>query len=636
MAQSVRFTTSARRKAKNLTYKTIVDVFWERVATMSERPAIMHKVDGKFRPVIWREHGRTVELTAGGLLSMSVVPGEKLAIMSQSRPHWTWADLASLSVGAVTVPIYPTLAAPEAQFLVRHSDAVGVFCENELQLRKIQDAKDLPETLRFVVLIEGEPKTTDPRFKTLSWNQLLEHGEIQLGKDSKALPERIKNLKSEDLATIVYTSGTTGIPKGAMLLHSNIMAVCEAMHVLVGLNENDLALSFLPLSHVYERVGGQMISIFEGLVVAFAESIEQVPKNMIEVRPTVLNGVPRFYEKAYQRIQVEIRKLPKPQQYLIRWAMALGKRALHYRKAAQFKHEDHIVNQILKAELRVADRLVFSRIRRRFGGRLRVMVSGAAPLSPNVQEFFEIIGLNIVEGYGLTETTAPVACNTPEENNPGTVGKPMPGVEVKIAEDGEILVKGPSIFVGYYKNEEATKAALSDGWFSTGDIGEIDASGRLKIKDRKKDIIITSNGKHVAPQYIENLFKGEHLISHILVYGDRRKFVTALITLSPDGLRTFAETHGLPVDDLEALTQHPKVREEVEAVVKRKNEPLANFERIKKFIILEHDFTVENDELTPTFKVKRKVITEKYKALLDSCYEADDVEVGGGVPETSK
>lgn len=635
MAQSVRFITSARRKAENLTYKTIVDVFWERVATMSERPAIMHKVDGKFRPVIWREHGRTVELTAGGLISLSVMPGEKLAIMSQSRPHWTWTDLASLSIGAVTVPIYPTLAAPEAQFLVRHSDAVGVFCENDVQLRKIQEAKDLPESLRFVVLMEGEPKTTDPRFKTLSWNQLLEHGEIQLGKDAQALPERIKNLKPEDLATIVYTSGTTGIPKGAMLLHSNIMAVCEAMHVLVGLNENDLALSFLPLSHVYERVGGQMISIYEGLVVAFAESIEQVPKNMIEVRPTVLNGVPRFYEKAYQRIQVEIRKLPKPQQYLIRWAMALGKRALHYKKAAQFKHEDHIVNQILKAELRVADRLVFSRIRRRFGGRLRVMVSGAAPLSPNVQEFFEIIGLNIVEGYGLTETSAPVACNTPEENHPGTVGKPMPGVEVKIAEDGEILVKGPSIFAGYYKNEEATNAALSDGWFSTGDIGEIDASGRLKIKDRKKDIIITSNGKHVAPQYIENLFKGEHLISHILVYGDRRKFVTALITLSPDGLRTFAETNGLPLDNLESLTQHPKVREEVEAVVKRKNEPLANFERIKKFIILEHDFTVENDELTPTFKVKRKVITEKYRALLDSCYEAEDVEVGGGVPETA-
>jgi len=618
-----------------LTYKTIVDVFWERVATMSERPAIMHKVDGKFRPVIWREHGRTVELTAGGLISLSVMPGEKLAIMSQSRPHWTWTDLASLSIGAVTVPIYPTLAAPEAQFLVRHSDAVGVFCENDVQLRKIQEAKDLPESLRFVVLMEGEPKTTDPRFKTLSWNQLLEHGEIQLGKDAQALPERIKNLKPEDLATIVYTSGTTGIPKGAMLLHSNIMAVCEAMHVLVGLNENDLALSFLPLSHVYERVGGQMISIYEGLVVAFAESIEQVPKNMIEVRPTVLNGVPRFYEKAYQRIQVEIRKLPKPQQYLIRWAMALGKRALHYKKAAQFKHEDHIVNQILKAELRVADRLVFSRIRRRFGGRLRVMVSGAAPLSPNVQEFFEIIGLNIVEGYGLTETSAPVACNTPEENHPGTVGKPMPGVEVKIAEDGEILVKGPSIFAGYYKNEEATNAALSNGWFSTGDIGEIDASGRLKIKDRKKDIIITSNGKHVAPQYIENLFKGENLISHILVYGDRRKYVSALITLSRDGLRAFAEANALPVDDLDKLTQHPKVREEVEAVVKRKNEPLANFERIKKFVILEHDFTVENDELTPTFKVKRKVITEKYRALLDSCYEAEDVEVGGGVPETA-
>lgn len=618
-----------------MTYKTIIDVFWERVAAMSERPAIMHKVDGKFVPIIWREHGRTVELAAGGLLSLGVEPQEKIAIMSQSRPHWTWADLAAMSTGAVTVPIYPTLAAPESQFLIKHSDAVGVFCENESQLKKIQDAKELPPDLRFVVLIEGEPSKTDARFQTLSWNQLLNQGEIQLGKDPKLLPARIENLKSDELATIVYTSGTTGIPKGVMLLHSNIMSVCQAMHSMVGLTENDLSLSFLPLSHVYERVGGQMIAIYEGLIVAYAESIEQVPKNLVEVRPTVLNGVPRFYEKAYQRIQVEIRKLPKPQQYLIRWAMALGKRAANYRKAAQARNEDHIVNQILKAELRVADRLVFSRIRRRFGGRLRVMVSGAAPLSPNVQEFFEIIGLNIVEGYGLTETAAPIACNIPENNHVGTVGKPLEGVEVKIADDGEILVKGPSIFAGYYKNPEATESALKDGWFYTGDIGEIDNLGYLKIKDRKKDIIITSGGKHVAPQYIENLYKGESLISHILVYGDRRKYVTALITLHKDALLTFAEANGLPTDDLDNLYKHEKVREEVDAVVKRKNEPLANFERIKKYVILEHDFSVENDELTPTFKVKRKVITEKYKALLDSCYEAEDLEVEG-VPEASK
>lgn len=601
---------------------------------MSERPAVMHKVDGKFIPIIWREHGRTVELAAGGLLSLGVEPQEKVAIMSQSRPHWTWADMASMSTGAVTVPIYPTLAAPESQFLIKHSDAVGVFCENESQLKKIQDAKELPPTLRFVVLFEGEPTVTDPRFQTLSWHQLLNQGEIQLGKDPKLLPSRIENLQPNELATIVYTSGTTGIPKGVMLLHSNIISVCHAMHSMVGLNENDLSLSFLPLSHVYERVGGQMIAIYEGLIVAYAESIEQVPRNLVEVRPTVLNGVPRFYEKAYQRIQVEIRKLPKPQQYLIRWAMALGKRAANYRKAAQARNEDHIVNQILKAELRVADRLVFSRIRRRFGGRLRVMVSGAAPLSPAVQEFFEIIGLNIVEGYGLTETAAPIACNIPENNHVGTVGKPLEGVEVKIADDGEILVKGPSIFAGYYKNAEATEAALKDGWFYTGDIGEIDSQGYLKIKDRKKDIIITSGGKHVAPQYIENLYKGESLISHILVYGDRRKYVTALITLHKDALLTFAEANNLPTDDLDNLYKHEKVREEVEAVVKRKNEPLANFERIKKYIILEHDFSIENDELTPTFKVKRKVITEKYKALLDSCYEAEDLEVEG-VPEAS-
>ncbi|HEY9786071.1 MAG TPA: long-chain fatty acid--CoA ligase, partial [Candidatus Obscuribacterales bacterium] len=603
------------------------DVFWHRVKTMSERPAIMHKVDGRYRPVIWREHGRTVELAAGGLLSLGIEKQEKIAIMSQSRPHWTWSDLAILSSGAVTVPIYPTLAMPEVHFLLRHSDSAGVFVENEYQLKKILDYPELPPTLRFAVLFDGEPKTTDARIKVLSWNQLLEHGEIQLGKSPKCLSERLAAIEGKDLASIVYTSGTTGIPKGAMLLHSNILSVCQIMNTLVGLKETDLALSFLPLSHVYERVGGQFLAIHEGLVVAYAESIEQVPQNLIEVKPTVLNGVPRFYEKAYQRIQVEIRKLQKPQQYLIRWAMALGKRALKYKKAANPGTEEQLVHQILKAELRVADRLVFSRIRRRFGGRLRVMVSGAAPLSPEVQQFFEIIGLPIVEGYGLTETSAPVACNVPDDNRPGTVGKCLPGIEAKIAEDGEIMIRGPSVFAGYYKNEEATLAAFRDDWFLTGDIGEIDEHGYLRILDRKKDIIITAGGKHIAPQYLENMFRGESFISHVLVYGDRRKYVSALITLNRDALKAFADANGLTYGDVDDLVHHPRVYEEVDAVVKRKNEQLASFERIKKFIILDKDFSVEADELTPTFKVKRKVVTEKYKNLLDSCYDSEDLEL---------
>lgn len=617
-----------------MAHKTIVDVFWERVRTMSEKPAIMHKIDGKFRPVIWREHGRTVELAAGGLIELNVQPGEKVAIMSQSRPHWTWADMAILSAGGVTVPIYPTLATAETQFLVRHSDAAGIFVENEHQLRKILDARELPQHLRFIVLIDGELKTPEPRVRVLSWNQLLDHGEIRLGQSPRELPGRIEAIGPEDVATIVYTSGTTGIPKGAMLLHSNILSVCRSLHERIGLCTDDLSLSFLPLSHVYERVGGQFLAIFEGVVVAYAESIENVPANLVEVRPTVLNGVPRFYEKAYQRIQVEIRRLPKPQQYLIRWAMALGKRALNFKKKAASRQEDLLIQQILKAELRVADRLVYSRIRRRFGGRLRVMVSGAAPLSNEVQQFFEIIGLPIVEGYGLTETSAPVACNIPGDNHPGTVGRMLPGVEASIAEDGEIMIKGPSVFAGYYKNEEATSQAFRDGWFLTGDIGEIDSSGRLKIKDRKKDIIITAGGKHVAPQYIENMFKGDHMISHILVYGDRRKFVSALVTLNRDVVKAFAEASGIS-GEFQELIRHPRIYAEIESIIKRKNDHLANFERIKKFVILEHDFSVEADELTPTFKVKRKNVIEKYKQVLDSCYENEDLELQEGLKEAS-
>lgn len=340
-----------------------------------------------------------------------------------------------------------------------------------------------------------------------------------------------------------------------------------------------------------------------------------------------MNGVPRFFEKAYQRIQAEIRHLPKPQQYLIRWALALGRRAAKH--SGSSGKEDDLVKQIYKAELRVADRLVFSRIRRRFGGRLRIMVSGAAPLAEEVQLFFEIIGLPIVEGYGLTETSAPVACNVPEDNRRGTVGRPLPGIDVKIAEDGEIMVRGPSVFKGYYKNEEATRQAFQDGWFLTGDIGEIDAEGFLKVTDRKKDIIITAGGKHIAPQAIENMFKGEGLISHILVYGDRRKFVSALITLNRDGVRAFADSNSIVYADADELTHHPRIREEVEAVVQRKNEELASFERIKKFVILEDDFSIESDELTPTFKVKRKVITQKYQKLLDSFYDVEDLELEG-------
>ena len=605
--------------------ETLVHVFWERVERSPERPAILHKVAGSYRPVIWREHGRVVELVAGGLLHLGIEPGQKIAIMSNSRPHWTWADLATLSAGAVTVPIYPTLAGPEVEFLLRHSDSVAVFVENERQLYKLLSQESLPERLKFVIVFDGEPPVGEQRVRVLKWEDLLKDGEVFLPSHPKALKERIQGLKPENLASIVYTSGTTGIPKGAMLLHGNLYAVCQALSVMVGFHTDELSLSFLPLSHVYERISGQFMAIYEGYVMAYAEAMDTVAQNLIEVRPTILNGVPRFFEKIYNRIQSEVRHMPQAQQYLIRWALALGKRAAKYREKSE-NGVDDIVRKIYRAELRVAERLVFSRIRRRFGGRLRFMVSGAAPLSPEVQLFFETIGIIIIEGYGLTETTAPVSFNVPNGIKRGTVGRPLPGVEVKFAEDGEIMVRGPNVFAGYYKNEGATSQAFANGWFLTGDIGEMDQDGFLKIKDRKKDIIITAGGKHVAPQYVENLFVGEGLISHILVYGDRRKYITALITLSAEGLAAFAKTNSISYSSTEELGHHPLVLQEVESVVRRKNQRLATFEQIKKFLVLDHDFTVEANELTPTLKVKRKVVTEKYRKLLDSLYEAEDLE----------
>lgn len=608
-----------------MAHETIVNVFWERVKTNPERPAILHKVAGSYRPVIWREHGRVVELLAGGLINGGLSPGDKVAIMSASRPHWTWADLSILSAAGVTVPIYPTLGVPEVDYLLRHSDSVGLFLENDRLLERILSLPDL--NLRFIVLMDGEPPAKKSDIRVMSWDDLLKDGEVYLPRHPKELDKRIEGLKPEDLATIVYTSGTTGVPKGAMLLHRNIYHVCQSMSLLIGLHPDDIALSFLPLSHVFERIGGQFLSIYEGLVLAYAESMETVATNMVEVRPTIMDAVPRFFEKVYHRIQAEVRNMPQAQQYLIRWALALGKRAAKYRNRSSQIGVDEIVQRIYRAELRVAERLVFSKIRRRFGGRLRFMVSGAAPLSSEVQLFFDSIGIPIVEGYGLTETAAPVTCNTPNGNRRGTVGRPLPGVEVKVAEDGEILVRGSNVFAGYYKNQEATKEAFRDGWFLTGDIGELDADGYLKIKDRKKDIIITAGGKHVAPQYLENMFVGETLVSHILVYGDRRKYITALITLSQDALAVFARNNSITYTSLEELNHHPLVLKEVEAVVSRKNQRLASYEQIKKFLLLDHDFSVERNELTPTLKVKRKVITEKYRKLLDSLYETEDLQV---------
>jgi long-chain acyl-CoA synthetase len=606
-----------------LSKENIVAAFWQRAKTSAEKPAIMRKVKGSYQTVIWREHAKVVELAAGGLLKLGLEKGEMVGIMAQTRAEWTWADLAILSCAGVTVPVYPTLNGAEGNYILENSDCVGVITENAAQLEKLFAAPKLPKKLRLAVCFDSVPDRKHERIKVISWEDLLKDGEVYLPLHKNELPERINSIEPKDLATLVYTSGTTGIPKGVMLLHSNIYSICQSMEATAEFKDDDLALSFLPLAHVYERVSGQFFAIYSGILVAYAESLEKVPQNMVEVKPTIINGVPRFYEKAYTRIQAEIRKMPKAQQYLIRWALALGKRAHKYDLAQD--GEDGMGKAFYKAELRVADRIVFSKIRNRFGGRLRVMVSGAAPLSEEVHSFFDTIGLTILEGYGLSETAAPATCNRLEESRSGTVGKPIPGVEIKIAEDGEIMIKGPGVFAGYYKNEASTEEAFRDGWFLTGDIGEFDSQGFLRITDRKKDLIITAGGKHVAPQRIENMFRGDPLVSQILVYGDRRKFISALITLNEVEVYAIAKSRGIQSKDYAELVKNPVIAAAVDAAVQARNRELSNFETIKKYQVLDKDFTIENNELTPTMKVRRKVVTERYKAILDSFYEDEDL-----------
>ncbi len=618
-----------------MTAKTIPDVFWRRVEEIPSRVAIHHKVDGTWQTLTWAEHGRTVELVSAALLSQGIASGDHVGILSNNRPSWTWADFAILTSNAVTVPIYPTLAPAEVHFIASHSDVKALFISNAHQIGKVLNHVDPPpSSIRFIVLMDGEAPVHKLDLKIFGWSEFLALGEEFLRERSEELEARRNSIDPDSLATIVYTSGTTGIPKGAMLLHRNLFAVTEAAASLINFTEDDLALSFLPLSHVYERVSGQFLTAYTGTPVAYCEAMEQVVKALEETKPTVLNAVPRFYEKAYARVQTQIRQMPPTRQAFIRWAISIGMRATKQR--VEKRVEPKILDQLFRAELRIAERLVFRKIRERFGGRLRLMTSGAAPLSHEVHIFFEAVGMPIVEGYGLTETCAALCCNRPNDNRFRSVGKPLPGVEVKLAEDGELLVRGPTVFAGYYKNPEATQQAFEGDWFKTGDIARIDTEGYIQITDRKKDIIITAGGKHVAPQFIENLFKSEPLIAHVVAYGDRRKYITGLVTLNPEALEKFAIDHGIKYDGFGEASQHPKVRAEVERVVYEKNKELARFQRIKKFVILEQELTIESNDLTPTLKVRRKSVTEKYRDILDGLYENEDLEVQQTTSEVSQ
>ncbi|HEY3384763.1 MAG TPA: long-chain fatty acid--CoA ligase [Vicinamibacterales bacterium] len=554
---------------------------------------------------------RTLSL---GLSSLGLQQGDRVALISDSCPEWVISDLAVLTAGAVTVPIYPTLSAPQIWFILAESSARFAIVSNATQVAKIMEGSTGAGALEAVIVMDGDGD--GERFRVLSMADVSKRGQAALDADAGAADryrETAQAIDPESLATIVYTSGTTGDPKGVMLTHRNIVSNVVATRSWISLSSADRLLSFLPLSHVFERVV-LFRCLYDGVSVYFAETMTSVARDLVRTKPTVMTGVPRAWEKFHSAIHDGLGKLTGAKKALSAWAIGVG-----YEYARTWMGGAPPPG-LLAFKHRLADRLVFAKVRERTGGRLRFLISGSAPLMPKIAEFFFAINLPILEAYGLTESSPGITANPPDAPRLGTVGKPFPGVEVKIGSDGEILVRGPNIMRGYYKRPEATAETLAGGWLHTGDIGELSTDGYLTITDRKKDLIVTSGGKKIAPQPLENLLKADPLISEAVLIGEQRKFPAALLVPDFVKLEARIEALKLRVASREELVRHPEVLRLYQDVLDRLNGSLAQFERVKRFALLPTEFTMERGELTPTMKVRRQVVEQRWRLLIDGIY----------------
>jgi long-chain acyl-CoA synthetase len=558
----------------------------------------------------WFERLREIALA---LEALEIGDGDRIAIVSESRPEWLQVDLAILALGAVTVPVYPTLGARQVCSILQDATPRLVFVSGAEQVAKLQSVRHEIPSVEAIVAFDPVP---DPPPSTLQLDELVRRGHARIVAEwgiARHFHERARTVRPEQLATIIYTSGTTGEPKGVMLSHRNLVSNLIASHSIVPVESEDTALSYLPLSHAFERLVSY-VCLWQGVTIIYAESMDTVGRDLPIVRPTVMTGVPRVYEKFQARILEGGRSLPMPRRALFNWgvsvAMAKGRAEARGGRASG----------VLALEAAIGERLVFGKIRERVGGRLRLLVSGSAPLPAAVAEFFHGIGLPITEGYGLTETAPVLTANPTGAARLGTVGTAVPGVEIKIAEDGEILARGPNVMIGYYNKPEATADVLRDGWFHTGDVGTLDADGYLTITDRKKDLIVTSGGKKIAPQPIEAMLRRNPLVSEAVVLGDRRKFASALIVPDFAVLERRLRDLGRESADRETLVQRSDVIALYQEIVDALNQELSSFERIKKIRLLPREFTIASGELTPTMKVKRRAVEDNWKAEIDSLY----------------
>ena len=596
---------------RNSTPGTIPQLFFSAVERHDKPDALQYKMNGAYQPVSSRALADRVRHVALGLAEIGVKAGERVAIFSENRPEWAIADYACATSGMPDVPLYPNLPPAQAAYIIRDSGAVAIFVSDAEQGAKIAECRATLPSLRAVITFADKAHIGADR--TLA--ELESRGRAVDDDAHRTAYRRAADaVRPDDVLTLIYTSGTTGDPKGVMLTHDNLWSNILASAAVIPFGGSDIGLSFLPLSHIFERMGGHYLMFHTGTSIAYAESIDTVPADLQLVRPTLVQSVPRLYEKMYARVLENALSGGAVKQRIFFWARRVAEQWADVRLAGGEPRG------ALAFRYRIAQKLVFSKLQARTGGRLRFFVSGGAPLAPEINKFFYAAGLMILEGYGLTETSPVIAVNSPTAFRLGTVGRIMPGVEVEIASDGEILTRGPHVMKGYYNKPEATADAIDgEGWFHTGDIGEL-RDGYLAITDRKKDIIVTAGGKNIAPQPIENAIKTNKFVSQAVVIGDKRKFPVVLIVPNFDQLERFATQEKISVPNRAALLKEPAIHAKMDAEVRSQLTGLAKFEMPKKIALLEHDFSIERGELTPTLKVKRRIIDKTYKAVIDGLY----------------
>jgi long-chain acyl-CoA synthetase len=596
-----------------MSVRTLAELFLH-VAGHDRPDRLQHKVDGRYVPISTAELVGRVRRLSRALQALGVARGDRVALMADNGPHWPLVDFATLCMGGVLVPVYPTLLPEGAAYIVNDSGAKVLFVQGEERLRSLLALRQEMPHLQQVVSIDG---AAGEGYSTLE--AVLARGE---GADVATFETEARKARPEDLATFIYTSGTTGNPKGVMLTHQNVTSNVVDSSQCIAIEGGHTALSFLPLSHSFERTV-DYIYFYRGCSIAYAESIQTVAQNLNEVKPHIFVSVPRVYEKVLSRILENVTQTGGIKEKLFHWAVGVGRQSLAWRL------KEERPPGLLGLKLAAADKLVFSKIRARLGGRFVFAVSGGAPLPREVAEFFWGAGVRIFEGYGLTETSPVLTVNMPKRAKLGTVGPAIPNIQLRIAEDGEILAKGPNIMKGYYNNPEATAEAIDkEGWFHTGDIGIVDSEGFLAITDRKKELIVNAYGKNIAPAPIENALKASRYIGQAVVLGDRHKFLAALLVPDFEALRPWARGQGVTFADDAELVRAPQVRKLIAAEVEPVNAKLARFERIQAWDLLPAEFTLEGGELTPTQKVKRRVITQKYKDVIDQLYR--QAEAAGG------